>query len=138
MGEHMKNAKWEHMINFCIGLWLLSIPWSVGWGFGPNDINVVMWNFVTVGAAVIVTSIIALRNIRMWAEWLSLFMGAWLLISPALLVYYNNSFFLWNSIIFGVTIIGLSALSIPIAEKQRIYNRLLRKQQRSHHKVVKQ
>lgn len=133
----MKNAKWEHVIILCIGLWLLSIPWTVGWGFGPNDINVVMWNFVTVGATVILTSIIALRNVRIWAEWLSLFMGAWLIFSPILLFYYNNSFFLWNSIIFGVVIVGLSALSIPIAEKQRMYNRLLRKNQRSHHRPIK-
>lgn len=133
----MKSAKWEHIIILCIGLWLLSIPWTVGWGFGPNDINVVMWNFVTVGAAVIATSIIALRNVRIWAEWLSLFMGAWLVFSPILLVYYNNSFFLWNSIIFGIAIVGLSAFSIPIAEKQRVYNRLLRKNQRSHHRPIK-
>lgn len=134
----MKKAKWEHIIILFIGLWLLSIPWSVGWGFGTNDINVIMWNFLTVGAVVIVTSIIALKNIKIWTEWLSLFMGAWLVFSPILLVYYNNSFFLWNSVIFGLIIVGLSALSIPIAERQRFYNTLLRKNQSHHNKVAKQ
>lgn len=128
----MKTARWEHVIMIFIGLWLLSIPWTVGWGFGSNDINVVMWNFTMIGAVVIFNSIIALRHLRVWAEWLSLFMGALLVFSPLLLVYYNNAFFLWNSIIFGVAIIGLSALAIPIAEKQRMYNRLMRKQHKAH------
>jgi hypothetical protein len=133
----MKKAKWEHIIIIFIGLWLMSIRWTVGWGFGPNDINVVMWNFLMVGAAVIITSIIALRNIRIWAEWLNLFMGTWLILSPLLLIYYKNSFFLWNSILFGVAIVGLSAISIPIAEKQRVYNRLMRKNQRTHNRAIK-
>lgn len=133
----MKKAKWEHIIIIFIGLWLMSIPWTVGWGFGPNDINVVMWNFLMVGAVVIIASIIALRNIRIWAEWLNLFMGTWLILSPLLLIYYKNSFFLWNSILFGVAIVGLSAISIPIAEKQRVYNRLMRKNQRTHNRAIK-
>ena len=114
----MKNAKWEHMIILFIGLLLLSIPWSIGWGFGSNDINVIMWNFLTVGVVIIITSVTALRNSRIWTEWLSLFMGGWLILSPILLFYYDNSFFLWNSVIFGLAIVGLSALSIPIAEKK--------------------
>ena len=64
----MKKAKWEHIIILFIGLWLLSIPWSVGWGFGSNDINVIMWNFLAVGVTLSITSIIAIRNIRIWTE----------------------------------------------------------------------
>lgn len=133
----MKTAKWENILILCIGLWLFSIPWTVSWGFGSNDINVVMWNFTMIGAVTIFTSIVALRHLRVWAEWLSLFMGAWLVFSPLLLVYWNNSFLLWNSIVFGLAITGLSALSIPIAEKQRVYNRLLRKQNKAAHRVIK-
>ena len=133
----MKSAKWENILILFIGIWLFSIPWTVGWGFGSNDINVVMWNFVTIGAAVVVTSIIALRKIRVWAEWLSLFMGAWLVVSPLLLIYYSNTFLLWNSIVFGGLIVGLSALAIPVAEKQRVYNKLLKKNQRAHNAAIK-
>ena len=132
----MKNAKWEHMIILFIGLLLLSIPWSIGWGFGSNDINVIMWNFLTVGVVIIITSVTALRNSRIWTEWLSLFMGGWLILSPILLFYYDNSFFLWNSVIFGLAIVGLSALSIPIAEKKRLYNRWIRKNQSPQNKAI--
>ncbi len=128
----MKNTKWEHIIILFIGLWLLSIPWSVGWGFGSNDINVIMWNFLTVGATITITSIIALRNIKLWTEWLALYMGVWLILSPVLLVYYDNSFFLWNSIIFGLVIVGLTLLSIPTAENKLVYMSSLRKNHKTH------
>jgi hypothetical protein len=137
MGDSMKTAKWENILILCIGLWLFSIPWTVSWGFGSNDINVIMWNFTMIGAVIIFNSILALRHLREWTEWLSLFMGAWLIFSPLLLVYWNNSFLLWNSIIFGLATTALSALAIPIAEKQRVYNRLLRKQDKAVHKAIK-
>ena len=134
----MNKTRWEHIIILFIGLWLLSIPWSVGWGFGSNDINVIMWNFLTVGSVISITSIIALKNIRIWTEWLGLYMGVWLIFSPFLLVYYTNSFFLWNSIIFGLIIVTLSALSIPIAQKHFVYISLLRKNQRLNSKAINQ
>lgn len=133
----MKTAKWENVLILCIGLWLFSIPWTVSWGFGANDINVIMWNFTMVGAVVVFDSIVAIRHLRVWAEWLSLIMGAWLVFSPLFLFYYDNSFLLWNSIIFGVAIAGLAALAIPIAEKQRVYYRLLRKQHKSTRGAIK-
>lgn len=133
----MKTAKWENIVILFIGLWLFSIPWTVSWGFGSNDINVVMWNFTMIGAVVIFNSIVALRHLRVWAEWLSLFMGAWLIFSPLFLFYWDNSFLLWNSVGFGIAIAVLSALAIPIAEKQIMYNRLLRKQHHKDHRAIK-
>lgn len=137
MGDCMKTAKWENIVILCIGLWLFSIPWTVSWGFGSNDINVVMWNFTMIGAVVIFDSVVAIRHLRVWAEWLSLIMGAWLVFSPLFLFYWNNTFLLWNSIIFGLIITGLAALAIPIAEKQRVYNRILRKQNKANHRAIK-
>ena len=133
----MKKTKWEHIIILFIGLWLLSIPWSVGWGFGSNDINVIMWNFLTLGVSLSITSIIAIRNIRIWTEWLSLFMGVWLIFSPILLVYYKNSFFLWNSVILGLVVVVLNVLSIPIAEKKHYYMKISSKSHESHNKAIK-
>lgn len=137
MGDHMKTAKWEHIVIIFIGLWLFSIPWTVSWGFGSNDINVVMWNFTMIGAVVVFNSIVAIRHLRVWAEWLSLFMGAWLIFSPLFLFYWDNTFLLWNSIGFGIAIAVLSALAIPIAEKQIMYNRFLRKQHHKDHRAIK-
>ena len=123
----MQDAKWENWLILLIGVWVCSIPWTLSFGFDANDLNVVMWNFLMVGGCVIMTSVIALRKLKIWTEWLSLFMGMWLIFSPLFLLYYNTSVLLWNSIIFGVLITGLSALAIPVAEKKRAYQRLLKR-----------
>ena len=123
----MKDAKWENWLILFTGIWIFSIPWVIGFGLQSTEINVVMWNFIMIGSCVAMTSIVALRQLREWAEWLSLFMGVWLIFSPLFLLYYNTPILLWNSIIFGVIIAGLSALSIPIAEKKLIYNHMVRK-----------
>ena len=124
----MKDAKWENWLILLSGLCVFSIPWTLGFGFMANDINLAMWNFVMIGLCVSVTSIIALRHLRVWTEWLSLFMGVWLVFSPLFLLYYKYELLLYTSVGFGIAITGLSALSIPIAEKKRVYNRMLRKQ----------
>lgn len=124
----MKDAKWENWFILLCGICVFSIPWSLGFGFGSNDINLVMWNFLMIGGCVSVTSIIALRHLKIWPEWLSLFMGVWLIFSPLFLVYYQYSLLLAVSIIFGLIISGLSALSIPIAEKKRVYLKMMKKQ----------
>ena len=127
----MKSAKWENWLILAIGIWIFSIPWSVSWGFGSNDINVIFWNFVMIGGCVMATSITSLRKLKVWSQWLALFMGVWLTFSPLFLIYWNNTFLLLNSVIFGLLITGLSALSIPIAEKRRVYFKFI-KQEKSY------
>lgn len=129
----MKDAKWENWLILAIGIWIFSIPWTASWGFGSNDINVIMWNFVMIGSCVIMTSIISLRKLKVWPEWLALFMGVWLTFSPLFLIYWNNTFLLVNSVLFGMLITGLSALSIPIAEKRRVYLKLMKQNRRIKH-----
>jgi hypothetical protein len=134
----MKDAKWENWLILLCGICVFSIPWTLSFGFGANDINLVMWNFLMIGGCVAVTSIIALRHLRVWTEWLSLFMGVWLIFSPLFLLYYKYQLLLGVSVVFGVVIAGLSALAIPIAEKKRVYIRMMRRQrmaQRTHQPI---
>jgi hypothetical protein len=123
----IKNAKWENWIILISGIWLCLVPWVLSFGFEKYELNVIMWNFLMIGAIVVATSILSLRHLRVWPEWLSLFMGVWMFLSPYFLLYYSNDILLYNSLLFGVIITGLSALSIPLAEKKRVYNRMLRK-----------
>lgn len=123
----LKNAKWENWVMLISAVWLCSIPWVLSFGFEKYELNVIMWNFLMIGATVAVTSFLSLKHLRVWPEWLSLFMGVWLFFSPFFLVYYGNTILLYNSLLFGAIITGLSALCIPIAEKRRMYNRMLRR-----------
>lgn len=133
-----KRADWENWINLILGAWVVSLPWTAGYGFAPFQVNVVSWNFVIVGAVVMVMSILALRKASPYAEWLNLIAGIWLFFSPWFLLYEDNSpwyvFYndsnplLWNSVITGALITLFSALTIPVVERV-----VYRKQRLSHH-----
>ena len=123
----VKNAQWENVVNIILGAWIFSIPWVISFGFEKYEVNVVMWNFAMIGLVVIVSSIIALKELKPWPEWLSFASGVWLFVSPLFLIYFNNQLLLWNSLIGGALIAGFSALAIPIAERKRLYHRTFRK-----------
>lgn len=122
-----QRAEWENWLNFFLGAWVLSLPWTVGYGFHPYNVNVVSWNFVIMGAVVMGMSVIAIRKISPAAEWLNLFAGIWLFLSPWFLLYEDNSpwyaFYnennalLWHSIVLGALITLFSALSIRVVER---------------------
>ena len=123
----LKTGKWENWIILLAGIWLAVTPWVLSFGLEKYEVNVIMWNFIMIGLTVIGTSVVALKSLKVWPEWLSFFMGTWMVFSPLFLIYYKNDLLLWNSIVFGVIIAGLSARCIPIAEKRRLYNRMLRR-----------
>lgn len=123
----VKDAQWENFINIFLGAWIFAIPWVYGFGFEKYEVNVIMWNFAAIGLTVMVSAIIALRQLKPWPEWLSFYTGVWLFFSPLFLVYWTNTTLLWNSLLFGVLITGFSALAIPHAERKRIYHRTFRR-----------
>lgn len=123
----LHRTDWENWINIFLGAWVLLLPWTVGYGFHPFNVNVVSWNFVIMGVVVIVMSWMSLKSVTAFAEWLVLFAGIWLFFSPWILLYEDNSpwyaFYnennalLWNSIISGALITIFAALTIPVVEK---------------------
>ena len=128
----LNRTDWENKINFFLGAWVFLLPWTVGYGFHPYNVNVVSWNFVIMGFVVMGMSIMAIRKVSPYAEWLNLFAGIWLFVSPWFLLYEDNSpwyvFYnennalLWNSVGFGLLITLFSALTIPIVER-KIYKK---------------
>lgn len=123
----LKTGKWENWIILICGIWLTVTPWVLSFGLEKYEVNVIMWNFIMVGLTAIGTSLVALKSLKVWPEWLSFFMGSWMMMSPFFLIYYKNDVLLWNSLLFGAIIAGLSALCIPLAEKRRLYYRMLRR-----------
>ncbi|MBC7714518.1 MAG: hypothetical protein H7177_14325 [Rhizobacter sp.] len=123
----VKDAQWENVVNIVLGSWIFAIPWVFGFGFERYEVNVVMWNFAMIGLVVIVSSVIALRQLKPWPEWLTFYTGVWLFFSPLFLVYWANSVLLWNSLLVGALISGVSALAIPIAERKKMYHRTFRR-----------
>lgn len=134
----LRRADWENWVNLFLGAWVLSLPWTVGYGFHPYNVNVVSWNFVIMGGVVMAMSWMAIKKVAPFAEWLNLFAGIWLFFSPWFLLYEDNSpwyvFYnennalLWNSIGFGALITLFSALTIPVVEKIVYKRHLIKKQ----------
>lgn len=122
----ISDAKWENWLNFFLGLWVMSLPWTIWRGFTPNAVNVISWNFFLVGLLVSVLSIITIRHLKSWTEWLIFLSGAWLFFSPWFLVYFNDGKLFWNSLIPGILISLFSGIAIPIAER-KIYHRVSHK-----------
>lgn len=119
--SHESEIKKENMLNMILGFWITILPMLIGYGFNSNAVNVVSWNFTLTGIAVIVLSFLSLRYVRAWSEWLSLAAGAWLMLSPWLLGYVNNTGLLLNSLILGFIIMACSAQLIPRAERPTYY-----------------
>lgn len=114
---HGKEIKKENFLNMILGFWITILPMLIGYGFNSNSVNVVSWNFSLTGIGVIVLSFLSLKYLKAWCEWLSLAAGAWLMLSPWLLGYVDNTGLLLNSLILGFIIMACSAQLIPRAEK---------------------
>lgn len=123
----IRDAQWENFINIILGIWIFSIPWVLGFGFERYEVNVIMWNFSMIGLIIVTTSFISLRGLKLWPIWLCFYTGIWLFFSPLFLVYWTNSTLLWNSIILGLAVSFLPGISIPAAERKKIYHRTFRK-----------
>lgn len=113
---HSKIKK-ESLFSAIVGFLVSFIPMTIGYGFLPYEVNVISWNFTLTGIAIVFLSIITLRFIQSWCVWLMLAGGAWLMMSPWLLGYTDNSILLLSSTIFGFIIASCAAGLIPKAQR---------------------
>lgn len=111
------KIKSESFLSAFIGFLVSFIPMTIGYGFLPNAVNVVSWNFTLTGVAVVLLSIITIRYIQSWCAWLILAAGVWLMLSPWLLGYTDNTSLLLSSTVFGFIITSCAASLIPKAQR---------------------
>ena len=88
------------------GIFLFVSPWLFGfvhrWGRVDAEL---------VGAAIIAVSIAAVAAFAMWEEWVSLALGAWLIIAPWVLGF-THSRAMHVSIAVGIVVVYLAFLEI--------------------------
>jgi hypothetical protein len=96
-------------------LWTLISPWVLFvTALAPTDVRAAISHFLA-GMVMMVFPMAARGSPRVSEAWVSLTGGAWLVMSPWLLGYGNNSSSLaLNSIISGVVVVGLAGLDIVI------------------------
>lgn len=130
MNDLLKNAKLENLITLVLGSYIFFIPWILMDGFKFDRFNVIQWNFVLLGTAVVYASVSSFKRLQAWKEWVNLLSGVWLFISPFLLFYFDRRDLLWNSIIVAILIVGASTFAIPIADKfEEVKSKRIRKDQ---------
>jgi hypothetical protein len=71
--------QWEDWVNLVLGIWLCVSPWILQAG---GDEMIATQNAVLVGFLLIVTETVTLVSFRVWEEWISVVLGAWLVVSP--------------------------------------------------------
>ena len=104
MSEEQTNTRAQGVgiINLMAGIWLIVSPFILGYPEGATT------NSVLVGIAVSALAIIRLTMSRdAWTGWLTAAMGLWLVIAPFIFGFTEPAV-LWNEIIVGVIVAGLS------------------------------
>jgi hypothetical protein len=97
---------WDSSVVLLLGFWLTVAPLVLGYGF----IGAAVWNGAVVGTLLIILAgMKAFRQFRNpAASWISVVLGAWLMLAPLVLGYSAASSLLWNGIIVGLLIVILS------------------------------
>ncbi len=99
----MRTQRWQDWVMLVLGAWIFFSPfWMTGYA---SNSSVAAWNSYILGALVALFAAIALARAQRWEEWVELGLGAWLVISPFVLMFYSSeNGAAWNQIIVGVLI----------------------------------
>lgn len=97
-----ERAQGVGIINLLAGIWLILSPFLFGYSGGATT------NSVIAGIIVALLAVIRLTMTReAWTSWLVALAGLWMVISPFIFGFTQPEV-LWNQIIVGVVIAGLS------------------------------
>lgn len=102
MRQQIRTAGW---LNFLAGVWLIMSPYILGFAGTAASTNAVI-----VGIIVGVLALVSIYSAEstMWASWISIILGVWMIISPFILGFTTGAVVM-NSIILGIIVIALSA-----------------------------
>lgn len=93
-------------INFILGIWLIISPWIFSYTSGSAK-----WNQLAFGIVVAVLAAIRyMAPSQVWASWLNLLAGIWMIIAPFILSYQRTAAY-WNEVLVGIAV-ALLSLSI--------------------------
>ena len=114
------TARWQDWASFGLGLWLAVSPWIVGY----ETQNAATANAAFVGVALALGAHFEIGVDELWAEWLNLAVGLWLLAAPFALEFVGKAAMV-NCIIVGCFICALAASALHLdKEMGRLWHRL--------------
>lgn len=105
----MKNERWQEWAMGLLGLWLVLSPWSLHlMGFEAPLAGAPFWSTMITGLLVALLGVGALSTPMMWEDWGDLAAGAWLIASPWVLGFTDQTYASWNVWICGIAIFALA------------------------------
>ena len=108
----MKKQLWQDWLSLVLGIWLIVSAWVIGRGAG----NALISNAYIMGLALAAFAIMALVAFQLWEEWVTLVLGAWLLVSPWFLGFNAGSVLTWNTVLIGIVVTVCAAWAITEVE----------------------
>ncbi len=97
----MKDRRWQDIVMLVLGAWLIVSPFVLQY---PDYTGYTAMNSYILGIGVIVFAAIALYMPQMWEEWVNLILGAWLIISPLVLGFRDDTVATANHFIVGLLV----------------------------------
>jgi hypothetical protein len=106
----LNEARYASGLNVLLGIWVIVAPFVLTF----TGTSAALWNDIIVGAAVLILGLVRLNNMRttMWASWINLVLGIWLVIGPYVLTYSDITNARWNDIAVGIAVAILAAFSL--------------------------
>lgn len=109
------HRTWEDWCGMLLGVLIVLSPWfpaQTGYDVVDNDRSIMILNTFTVGIIVLGLAQLEYVALQRWEEIAEIVLGLWLIASPAIFGYANDSLMLlWHSVL-GVLVVLLGALQL--------------------------
>ncbi|MBS3647332.1 SPW repeat protein [Pseudaminobacter sp. 19-2017] len=116
----MNGQRWQDRLLPLIGLYVFLSPVIIPHFYAASvAAGAVAWSHYLVGAAIGLLGIAALSSNQLWEEWVTLVLGAWLIVSPWLLGFAGMRALTCNAVLTGAIVVILSA-SVLLASSRSV------------------
>lgn len=107
--RHYGQVRFASGINIIAGIWTIISPWVYGFYNGVGNV----WNSVIVGIIIAIFAAIRFFGTAgtVWLSWINALLGIWLILSPWIYGFTDNTGRKWNSVIVGIVVLVLSVWS---------------------------
>lgn len=102
----MLIKRWQDWVTLVAGIWFAAAPWALG--YGDSD-NLVLYNAIVVGIALVLFSAGALTKPETWEEVVDFLIGIWAMASPWVLGFNGLRDLTVNAVVVGLIVAILAA-----------------------------
>lgn len=96
----MAEKRWQDGVNLILGLWLFVSPWVLAYAMQESA----AWNAYLMGAAIVLFAAIAAYMPKAWEEAINIILGIWLVVSPYVLGFANETMVAAHTVVVGVLV----------------------------------